>query len=165
MPSFVLLFLLNVKSVCLALRQSLALVVNALISRCHQTYDIFGQDDDSDSTVFFMIARSDTDVIVNWIEKSFSSFSAHKAVVNEKALKNLLSRVSSKFIDLRQPASQDPVSFASFRQRNMISGTISCDKAVISKLDCVLICSHVEGKGPFKFSLNWLLLLELVHHI
>lgn len=79
-----------------------------------------------------MIARSDTDVIINWIEKGFSSFSAHKAVVNEEALKNLLSRVSSKFIDLGQPASQDPVSFASFRQRNMISRTISCDKAVIS---------------------------------
>jgi hypothetical protein len=59
------------------LGQSLSLVVIALISRGNQTDDIFSENYDSDGAVFFVVAGSDTDIVVNRVEESFSSFSAH----------------------------------------------------------------------------------------
>lgn len=78
----ILFFLLNVEGIHLALGESLSLVVIALISRSYEADDIFGQNDNSDSAVFLMIACSDTDVIVNGIEKGFSAFSADETIVN-----------------------------------------------------------------------------------
>ena len=82
LPSFVLFFLLNVEGVNLALGESLSSVVAALVTGSNQTDDVFSEDYDSDGAIFFVVAGSDTDVVVNGVKEGFSTLSAHQAVVN-----------------------------------------------------------------------------------
>ena len=82
LPSFILFFLLNVEGVDLALGEYLSFVVVALISGSYETDYVFSEDNDGDGAVFFVVAGSNTDVVVNGVQEGFSSLSAYQAVIN-----------------------------------------------------------------------------------
>ena len=96
-----------------------------------------------------METTADTHIVVDGIQKCPSSLSTSQTIIDKQGLQNLLGRVASKLIDLTQSPPYNAILLASFRELNVMPGVFCCYQSVISKFDCLLIRSHVEGEGPF----------------
>lgn len=112
-----------------------------------------------------MHTRSNPDILKYWIQKSTSTFSRSKTVIDKQPLYNLCACLTSELGHLTYFTFDHCEIFGSLGQRHMRRMTLSCKNSVLTQSSRLLVSYHMQSETPFQSSLIPSSIFKIIHQI